>query len=134
MTRIREKIMAILYVGLGGAIGSIGRYLIMGWIGRLVGMHFPYATLAVNIVGSLLMGALVDVLARTLPVHAPELRLCIAVGFLGGFTTFSAFSLDVVTLMQEGHAAAALLYIVASVALCVFALLAGVALARMMFA
>lgn len=77
------------------------------------------------------MGVLIDVLARAAPQHAEDLRLFIAVGVLGGFTTFSAFSLDVVTLMQEGNSLAALLYITGSVVLSVMALMAGIALARL---
>ena len=112
---------------LGGALGAGARY----GVGRAVPVPasgFPVATLGVNVAGGLLMGLLVSVLAR---VSAGESwRLFLAVGVLGGFTTFSAFSLDVVTLMQRGQLAAASAYIALSVLGSVAALVAGLALVR----
>ncbi len=93
------------------------------------GPGYPWGTLTVNLIGGLLMGALVGVLARaTMPQE--DVRLLLAVGVLGGFTTFSAFSLDVVTLLQRGDWALALGYALVSVVGSVVALFGGLALAR----
>ncbi|WP_196258613.1 fluoride efflux transporter CrcB [Pelagibacterium limicola] len=103
---------SFLLVGLGGAVGAMARY----GVGRLVPIAgFPFATLIVNIVGSFLMGVLIAVLSRTLVAWSNEARLLLAVGVLGGFTTFSSFSLDVITLAQRGEWFAATGYILLSV-------------------
>lgn len=114
--------MTWLYVAIGGAFGAMGRYGLMSLIGRRMGDVFPYGTLAANVLGSFLMGVLVAMLARYLPPMQQELRALVAVGFLGAFTTFSAFSLDVVVLYERGQWAAAAAYIAVSVVLCVAAL------------
>lgn len=114
--------MMWLYVALGGAMGAMGRYGMMSLIGRRMGEAFPYATLGVNVLGSFAMGVLVALLARYLPPMQQEIRLLLGVGFLGAFTTFSAFSLDVLTLYERGQWAAALVYMLVSVVLCVAAL------------
>lgn len=117
--------MTWLYVALGGAGGAVSRYWMMGFLSRLLGTGFPYGTLAVNVLGSFAMGALVALLARYLPPHQPEIRAFVAVGFLGAFTTFSTFSLDVITLYERGQMGAACAYMVLSVVVCVAALAAG---------
>lgn len=114
--------MTWLYVALGGAFGAVSRYGFMSVIGRRLGDAFPYGTLAVNVLGSFAMGALVALLARYLPPVQHEIRSFVAVGFLGAFTTFSAFSLDVVVLYERGQWGAALAYIALSVTACVAAL------------
>lgn len=114
--------MTWLYVAIGGAFGAMGRYGLMSLIGRRMGDAFPYGTLAANVLGSFAMGALVAMLARYLPPMQHELRALLAVGFLGAFTTFSAFSLDVVVLYERGQWAAAAAYIAVSVVFCVAAL------------
>lgn len=119
----------MLYVALGGAIGSAARFALTSAIGRWLGMGFPYATLAVNVLGSLAMGALVGWLAQRTSADA-MLRLLLAVGVLGGFTTFSAFSLDVATLFQRGEMTAALIYITASVVVSVAGLFIGLVVIR----
>lgn len=121
--------MNLLYVALGGAVGSAGRYLVMSLMGRWFGPTFPYGTLTVNIIGSILMGVLIGWLAK-MSAGNEALRVFIAVGVLGGFTTFSAFSLDVVTLYDRGAHMAVLLYIVASIVLSVVGLFAGMAVMR----
>lgn len=116
----------------GGALGSGARYLVNVGAARWLGVAFPWATLIVNIAGSFAMGLLVEyVILR----HngSPELRTFLATGILGGFTTFSAFSLDVATLADRGDLALAALYVAASVAISIAALYAGIALARGQF-
>lgn len=121
---------AYLLVGLGGAIGAMARYGTGVAAGQLWRASFPVATLAVNVVGSLAMGLLIGWLARTTPGWQNEARLFLAVGVLGGFTTFSAFSLDVVTLFQRGDYGSAVFYIMASLVLSVGALVLGLFLIR----
>jgi fluoride exporter len=122
--------MMWLYVAIGGAGGAVSRYLVMSTLGRWLGGAFPYGTLAVNVLGSFAMGALVALLARYLPPMQAEIRAVLVVGFLGAFTTFSAFSLDVVTLYERGQWGAAMMYICVSVVVCVAALMAGLYLFR----
>lgn len=118
-----------LIVALGGGIGAGLRHLVNLGALRALGPSFPWGTLAVNIVGSLAMGLLVGVLAARVQASA-ELRLFAATGVLGGFTTFSAFSLDAVTLFERGQAGSALVYVAASVILSIAALMLGLALMR----
>jgi CrcB protein len=120
-------IQNLIHVALGGALGASGRYLV-GVAGlRFFGPGFPWATLAVNILGSFIMGVLVVVLAQ---LSATRLAPLLLTGLLGGFTTFSAFSLDAVTLWERGAAGQALGYVAASVLLSLAALVAGLWLAR----
>lgn len=118
--------MTYLLVGIGGAIGAMLRY----FVATLTPAGFPYGTMIVNITGSLAMGLLIGILARTLPPMQEEIRLFVAVGVLGGFTTFSAFSLDVVTLWERGDVTGAGLYVVISVVVSILALFAGLAVTR----
>ena len=126
--------IASLHVALGGAIGSVLRYQVGRWMTYWLGpqavTQFPWATLAVNAAGSVLMGLLAGWLLR----HGPggeELRLLLGVGVLGGFTTFSAFSLEMVMLMQRGQFAYAALYLILSVALGITGLVFGLAVMRL---
>lgn len=96
---------------------------------RLIGTNFPWGTLTVNILGSLIMGVFIELLALKLNA-SNELRLFIATGLLGGFTTFSAFSLDVAVLWERGAVGATTLYVAASVTLSILALFAGLAAVR----
>lgn len=120
---------AILLVASGGAIGSVARYLVGVGMARAFGVAFPYGTLAVNVIGGFLMGLFIELLARRFE-GSPELRLFIAIGILGGFTTFSSFSLDVAVLWERGELAIALFYVLASVILSIGALFLGLWLAR----
>ena len=117
-------VKAILAVAAGGACGAVGRYMVMVGATRLLGLHFPFGTLIVNIVGSFLLGMLAEGLALAWTV-SPETRLFLVVGFLGAFTTFSTFSLDVVSLYQRGQVLLAAVYLLSSVVLSVGALFAG---------
>lgn len=116
----------------GGALGSGARYLVNAGAARWLGVAFPWATLFVNIAGSFAMGLLVEYVILK---HngSPELRTFLATGILGGFTTFSAFSLDVATLADRGDVALAAIYVVVSVAVSIAALYTGIALARGQF-
>lgn len=119
----------LLIVALGGAVGASLRHLTGLAALRLMGPGFPWGTLAVNVVGSFAMGVFIELLARRLEASI-ELRLLIATGLLGGFTTFSAFSLDAVVLWERGETASAIGYIAASVILAIGALFAGLSLTR----
>ncbi len=121
---------SLLQVALGGAIGASGRYLVNVGAMRLMGPGFPWATLTVNVLGSFAMGLLIVALANK---DATRLAPLLMTGLLGGFTTFSAFSLDAVTLYERGQMGLAMLYVVVSVVLSLTALIAGMALARGVF-
>jgi len=122
-------IITLLQVAAGGALGAGARYLVNVAAMRALGPGFPWGTLIVNVAGSFAMGLLVALLAFRLE-PAPGLRLFLVTGVLGGFTTFSAFSLDAVTLYERGAPAAAGGYVLASVALAIAGLAAGLALGR----
>ena len=119
----------VLIVAAGGAIGAAARHLVGLVALRVGGLSFPWGTLTVNIAGSFLMGVLIALLARRVGASA-ELRLFLATGILGGFTTFSAFSLDVVVLWERGAQLAAAGYIAASVAGAIAALFFGLMVMR----
>ncbi len=112
----------------GGAVGSGLRHLFGHAALSLLGPGYPWGTLGVNLIGGLAMGLLVGVLARAGGGEA--WRLLLGVGVLGGFTTFSSFSLDMVTMIERGEAASALGYVAASVAGAAVALFAGLTIAR----
>lgn len=118
----------VILVAIGGALGSVARYGVNAWTLRTFGPGFPWGTLTVNVVGGLVMGLLAAVLA--LRGGTNELRAFLMTGVLGGFTTFSAFSLDAVTLWERGEIGSAGIYVAASVALSIAALAAGLALGR----
>ena len=120
---------AYILVFLGGGLGAISRHAAGLAVGRIAGASFPWGTLLVNILGSFAMGLLIAWLARR-SAGDLDLRLLLATGFLGGFTTFSAFSLDAVTLYERGALTAAAGYVIASVAVSILALFAGLWLAR----
>lgn len=121
---------AFLLVGIGGAIGAMARYGTGILVGQLWRDPFPLATLLINIVGSLAMGLLVGWFARVLPPSQEEIRLFVAVGVLGGFTTFSSFSLDAIALIERGDLWQATLYILLSVAASIVGLWLGLLVMR----
>ena len=122
---------ALLLVAAGGAIGASCRYALGVWLGRLDLAGVPIPVLAANVAGSLLMGLLVAALA--LRGGGEAWRLFAAVGLLGGFTTFSSFSLEAVLLWERGEGAAALAYVAASVVLSIGGLIAGLVIGRSVF-
>lgn len=117
-------------VGLGGAIGAVVRFGLSVFIGKLVATPFPVATLMVNIIGSVAMGLLIGTLSRLMPEWQEQARLFLAVGLLGGFTTFSSFSLDTIVLLERGELAQALFYVGLSVVVCVAGLYLGLLISR----
>lgn len=119
----------ILLIAAGGAIGAALRHLVNLAALRLVGPGFPWGTAAINIVGSLAMGLFVGYLARRVGA-SEELRLFVATGIFGGFTTFSAFSLDFAVLWERGPVIPALSYALLSVVGAILALFLGLWLAR----
>lgn len=119
-----------LLVGLGGAIGSMARYGTGLLIGRLLPMGFPLATLLINIIGSAAMGVFIGLMARFLPSWQDDARLFVAVGLLGGFTTFSSFSLDTIVLIERGEWLLAGTYVLLSVVLCLIGLYLGLLVTR----
>ncbi len=122
---------AFLLVGVGGALGAMGRYGLGILVGKLWHLNFPLATILVNIFGSFLMGLLIGILAHYTPEWQAQARLFIAVGLLGGFTTFSTFSLDVIYLLERGEFFLAALYIFISVIFSILALFFALLLVRM---
>jgi fluoride exporter len=119
----------LFLVAAGGAIGAGLRHLANIGALRLFGPNFPWGTMGINILGSLAMGVFIEVLMRRAGT-ANELRLFVATGILGGFTTFSAFSLDFVVLFERGETWPALFYVLASVTLSILALFLGLWLVR----
>ena len=119
----------VLLACAGGAIGAGVRFMIAEWFAERGWATFPWSTFLINITGSTLMGLVVGILASR-AVAAPELRVFIATGVLGGYTTFSAYSLDAWLLGERGHWGAAALYVVGSVVLSIAGLGAGLYLAR----
>jgi CrcB protein len=119
-----------LLVGIGGGLGAMLRYGYGSLAGQVWPSDFPHGTMVINIAGSLAMGLLVGVLARTLPAGQESIRLFVAVGVLGGFTTFSSFSLDTIVLIERGQVLSALLYVLGSVLAGILALYVGLILTR----
>jgi fluoride exporter len=119
----------ILSVAAGGAIGSVARYLVGIWSGKMFGINFPWGTLIINVTGSFLIGLFVGLFATKwdLPQAA---RIFLIVGICGGYTTFSTFSLDSFYLMERGEAVAAGAYMIGSVVLSLGALMAAMLAVR----
>lgn len=121
--------LQILLVALGGAVGSVCRYLVGVGALRLMGPSFPWGTLAVNVAGSFAIGILAELIVARFGASA-ELRLLLITGFLGGFTTFSAFALDAVTLFERGASVTAATYLILSIGASIAAAIAGIGLMR----
>ena len=109
----------------------MARYMVSGWVYTLAGRSLPYGTLAVNVIGSLLLGLIMEGSLRS-TLLSPDLRFGLTVGFMGGFTTFSTFSYETVRLLEEGSLVAAGANILLNVTACVVAAIIGIYLARQM--
>ena len=121
--------MILAGVAIGGAVGSVLRYMIQTHSMQWLGNSFPYGTLIVNVVGSLLIGFLSYALLERFTV-TEEVRIAILVGFLGGFTTFSTFSIETLNLIQVGSFFGAIINAILSIVLCLVACFVGMSLAR----
>jgi CrcB protein len=122
---------AFLLVFLGAGLGGVARHAVNLGCARWCGAEFPWGTLTVNVIGSLIMGALVGWLAfRADQIWSQHMRLFLATGVLGGFTTFSAFSLDALLLWERGEMLSAAAYVGASVALSIIALAGALSVVR----
>lgn len=121
----------LISIALGGAVGAVARHFLSARIMNLLGSGFPYGTLVVNVLGSFIMGLLIMALATRLNI-SQEWRGFIVVGVLGGFTTFSTFSLETALLIERGTLMQAALYVGSSVIVSIGALFVGLWLGRMM--
>ncbi|MDE1467040.1 fluoride efflux transporter CrcB [Aurantiacibacter sp. D1-12] len=138
MSQTTSPLMASLSVALGGGIGALARYqfgrFMTASLGPNIVTTFPFATLAVNAIGSLLMGLLAGWLAHRggpLGLQTDQARLLLGVGLLGGFTTFSAFSLEMVLLIERGQYGLAAIYVALSLGLCISGLMIGMMITRL---
>jgi CrcB protein len=118
-----------LAVAAGGAAGSLARFMLAGQVMRWVGPGFPWGTLTVNVLGGLVMGILIELFALKFS-PPPALQAGLTVGLLGGFTTFSSFSLETVLMIQRHDWLPAIAYVAGSVVLCVAAVFFGMFLVR----
>ncbi len=122
----------ILAIALGGGIGSVARHYAISAAINIWGSDFPYGTLIVNVIGSFIIGALMETMAQKWQV-TQEVRAFLITGILGGFTTFSAFSFDVLKLVDTNHFLPALLYVFLSVGLSLAAVFGAVYIMRGVF-
>lgn len=120
----------LLFIGLGSGIGGMARYLVSTGTYKLFGRDFPYGTLCVNAIGSFLIGFLFIILLERFNALAEEMRSLLIIGFLGGFTTFSSFSIETMNLLESAEVGRAILNIVISVALCLMLTWMGMKLGR----
>lgn len=121
--------MTVGLIAVFGALGCLLRYLLSGWVYALLGRGFPYGTLAVNVVGAFLVGFVMELGLRTTLISA-ELRTGLAIGFLGGLTTFSTFSYETFKLLEDGELLAAGVNVLLSVVTCVLLTWLGILSAK----
>ena len=120
---------ALIFIAAGGALGAVLRYGASVGVYSLLGRGFPYGTLFVNVSGSLLMGVLSVIMLERFDID-PEWRAAVLVGVLGSFTTFSTFSIETLSLLEQGEVMRAMANIVLSVFVCLFAVWFGVLIGR----
>ncbi len=125
----QSKTFTLLLIGLFGGAGCISRYLISSGLNAWLGKAFPYGTLAVNIIGSFIIGIIFEVALRG-SVISPTLRIALTTGFLGGLTTFSTFSFETVELLLNGKYFVGFLNIALSLLVCFLATYLGISLVR----
>ncbi len=128
---MESNIKYFLLVFLGGGIGATGRYWMSGAVYRFLPPDFPYGNLAVNVVGCFLIGVLMS-LAQERFIIPPAFRVFLAIGILGGFTTFSSFSYETVALFESGQLFTAAVNVAATVVGCLCATFAGIVLGRLL--
>lgn len=121
-----------LWICLGGAAGTGARYLLSGWALTTFGAFFPWGTLAVNVIGSFLLGLIMQIGIAT-PILSPTLRLTLTTGVMGGFTTYSTFNYETMRYIQDGAWRLAIGNVLATLVVCLAAGFAGVALGRALF-
>jgi fluoride exporter len=119
----RSARVIALYIGLGGALGALGRFALSGWVVTWAGAAFPWGTFATNVAGSSLLGYLTR--ARGMASASPGVRAFLTVGLCGGFTTFSTFDLETLVLLQHQRFAVAAAYSLGSVAACIGGIVGG---------
>lgn len=119
----------VLYIAVFGALGCLSRYYISGWVYNIFGSELPYGTFAVNLLGSLIIGFIMEYSLYS-ELISSNLRTALTIGFLGGLTTFSTFSYETFRLLEDGEFIIALLNIVVSVLICVLFTWGGVMVAR----
>src|SRR3954468_19908249 len=120
--------MEYLWVGVGGFVGANARYVISNWMVARLGVAFPWHTFLINVTGSFVIGLLLTILVQRTSI-APAWRLFLVVGFLGGYTTFSSYSIETIALIADGKWIPAVAYVMGSNGLALIATLGGVALA-----
>jgi fluoride exporter len=120
-------VLQVLFVALGGAIGSAARYLVGGWFAARFGAAFPYGTFVINVTGSFIVGFFLAYAQERVSL-SPYWRLFFAVGLVGGYTTFSTFEYESIRLLQDGEMLMAAVYLIGSVVTGGVAAIAGIAL------
>ena len=125
--------LVIAAVAAGGAIGSVARYLVAGWVQPAAWDGFPFGIFVVNVSGGLVMGILIELMALKFSVSL-EMRAFLTTGIMGGYTTFSTFSLDSALLLQRGAYFNATAYVIGSAVLSILALFAGLWMVRAIYA
>lgn len=124
-----QNMKDVVLVFFGGGLGSVCRYLLARWVNTFHAHHFPFGTFAVNVVACFALGAILGFIAQK-EAFSPATKMFLAVGFCGGFSTFSTFSHESVVLFQQGHYISLTAYILLSVVLCIAATLSGLFLAE----
>lgn len=125
-----KSLLPCLWVGIGGFVGAVARYLVANLARSLAGVGFPYGTFFINVSGSFLLGVILTLLAERAIPFGNEIRLAAAVGFLGAYTTFSTFEYECHSLLEDGEWLLAFVNMVGSLALGLLAVRVGVAVAK----
>jgi len=126
-----ESMARLFWICLAGAAGTAARYFLSGWLARAAGPSFPFGTLAVNVIGSFLVGAIMQ-FALSVGSFSPTLRVALTTGLLGGFTTYSSFNYETLEYFQEGAWRAGCLNLSVTVASCLVAGMLGVWTGRLL--
>lgn len=128
----KQSVRNPIAVSLGAIAGALSRYYLSIWITQRLGTNFPYGTLIINLTGSFALGLLTSLVLERVLAISPEVRLLIATGFLGSYTTFSTYELDTINLVQESSFNKAIIYWFGSAAIGAFSLYLGIVAARLM--